>query len=58
VENLKGRDLLGYLGLGGRVILKWILKEIGCEDVNWIHLVPDSIRWWAFVNIVMNLWVS
>jgi hypothetical protein len=38
VRNLNGRDDLGYLGVGGKIILKLGFKEIGCENVNWIHL--------------------
>jgi hypothetical protein len=30
-------DHLGYLGIDGRIILKWILK-IRCEDVDCIHI--------------------
>jgi hypothetical protein len=32
-ENMKGRDQLGNLGVGGRVTVKWMLIEIWCEDV-------------------------
>jgi hypothetical protein len=35
---LKGRDLLGNLGLDERIIFKLILKTL-CYYVNWIHLV-------------------
>jgi hypothetical protein len=31
------------------------LQEVGCEDVDWIGLAQDSLRWWALVNAVMNL---
>jgi hypothetical protein len=27
LENLKGHDILGYLGTYGRIILKWILRK-------------------------------
>jgi hypothetical protein len=31
---MKGRDLFGDLFVDGRIILKWILKAVGCEDVD------------------------
>jgi hypothetical protein len=31
------------------------LREIGWGNVDWIQLVQDRDRWWAFVNTVMNL---
>jgi hypothetical protein len=33
-------------------------KEIGCEDVGWIHLAQDMVHWQSLVNIVVKLWVS
>jgi hypothetical protein len=30
------------------------LGEIGIGDVDWIHLAPDTDRWQALVNTVMN----
>jgi hypothetical protein len=32
------------------------LKEIGLEDVDWIHLAQDRIQWQAVVNTVINSW--
>jgi len=34
------------------------LREIGCEDVDWIHLAQDRDQWRDDVNTVMNLKVS
>jgi hypothetical protein len=34
------------------------LKEVECEDVNWIHLSWDKDRHRALVNTVLNLLVS
>jgi hypothetical protein len=31
------------------------LKEIGLNDVNWIHVAQDRGQWRALVNTVMNL---
>jgi hypothetical protein len=33
------------------------LREIGWEDVDWMHMSQDRDRWRAVVNTVMNLWV-
>ena len=30
------------------------LKETGCENMNWIHLVKNEEQWRAFVDTVMN----
>jgi hypothetical protein len=33
------------------------LKDLWCEDVDWIHLAQDRVLWLALVNTVMSLWV-
>jgi hypothetical protein len=38
--------------------IKMDLSEIGLNVVGWIGLAQDMYRWRAFVNMVMNLWVS
>jgi len=53
LENLKGRDHLEGLGIGGRIVFEWIL--IGWEGVEWIHLAQDMGQWQAVVNMVINL---
>jgi hypothetical protein len=37
--------------------IKMDLTEIQIDGANWIHLAQDGVQWWAFVNMVMNLWV-
>jgi hypothetical protein len=37
--------------------IKMNLKEVGLGGVEWIDLAQDRDRWWAVVNVVMNLWV-
>jgi hypothetical protein len=37
--------------------IKMDLGEIGIDGANWIQLAQDRVQWWAFVNMVMNLWV-
>jgi hypothetical protein len=34
------------------------LREIGWEDVDWIHVAQDRDQWRAVVNIVMHLRVT
>jgi hypothetical protein len=31
------------------------LREVGWEDVDWIHLAEDRDKWLALVNTIMNL---
>jgi len=35
--------------------IKMNLQEVGCEGMDWIELAQDRDRWWALVNVVMNL---
>jgi hypothetical protein len=35
--------------------IKLDLRERGIDGTNWIRLAQDRIKWWAFVNTVMNL---
>jgi len=37
--------------------IKMDLKEIGCEDLDWIEQKQDRDQWQALVNMVMNLWI-
>jgi hypothetical protein len=34
--------------------MKMALREVGCEDVDWINLAEDRDRRRAFVNTVIN----
>jgi hypothetical protein len=52
--KLKGRDHLKYVGVDGTIILKWNLRERGCEGVYWIYLVQDMDRWLSLANTVMS----
>jgi hypothetical protein len=33
------------------------LREVGIDGANWIQLAQGMVWWWAFVSMVMNLWV-
>jgi hypothetical protein len=37
--------------------IKMDLKEVGWWGMDWIDLAKDRERWWAVVNVEMNLWV-
>jgi hypothetical protein len=32
-------------------------SETQWEGVDWMHLAQDREKWWALVNMVMNIWV-
>lgn len=32
----------GYVGGDGRIMLKWVLKHVGCEDVVQVHLAEAA----------------
>ena len=53
--DLRERDHVEEIGVDGRIILNWILKEFGFGGMEWIDLTRDRDRWRAFVNAVMNL---
>jgi len=37
--------------------IKMDLKDMGWVGMDWIHLTQNKGKWWALVNIVMNLQV-
>jgi hypothetical protein len=40
-----------------KIILRTDLRKVGCEGMDWINVAQDRNRWWAFLNVVMNLHV-
>jgi hypothetical protein len=55
LEYLKGRDHSEDLDVDGEGNTGMYLREIGWEDVDWMHLAQDMDQWRAVVNMVMNL---
>ena len=37
--------------------IKMDLQEVGCGSMDWIELTQERDMQWAFVNVVMKLWV-
>ena len=54
VQRPEGKSHLEELGIDGRIMLT-ILQ--GWGGMDWIAVTQDRNRWWAVVNVVMNLWV-
>jgi hypothetical protein len=54
--DVRERDHLKGPGLGGRIILKFVLEKWD-GGMDWIDLAQDRHRWPAVVNAVMNLQV-
>ena len=49
---MRGRDHLEHIGVNGRILLKWIFKELYGEA--WTVLIWHRGRWRVLVNAVMN----
>jgi hypothetical protein len=43
--------------IGERILVKYILKEIGWDGVNWIDLAQDKAKSWVLLNAKMRVWV-
>jgi hypothetical protein len=54
-ESQKERDHWEDKDVGGWTILKWILREIGRDGVDWMDMAQDRDQWRALVNTVLNL---
>jgi hypothetical protein len=57
VRRPEGKRPLGRPRRKGEHNIKMDLREIGIDGANWIWLAQDRFQSWAFVNMVMNLWV-
>jgi hypothetical protein len=51
----EGRRPLWKLGVDRRIILEWIVKDMGYEDVDCIHMAEDRIQLQAPANTIMNV---
>ena len=52
VVSLMERDHLGDTVVIGRIMLRWILQEVGYRDMDWIKLAQDRDRRRALMNAV------
>ena len=57
VEKPEGRRTLGRPRHRWEDNIKMDLKEVRCEDMDWIEVAQDRDRCQALVNAAMNLWV-
>jgi hypothetical protein len=54
-EYQKETDHWEHQDVGGWTILKWILREIGWDVVDWFYMAQDRHQWRALMNTVLNL---
>jgi hypothetical protein len=55
VGRPKGKRPLGRHRHRWEGNMKLDLREIGINGEGWIRLAQDTVQWWAYVNMVMNL---
>jgi hypothetical protein len=55
VGRLEGRRPLEIPGSRWEDNIKIDLQEVGWGSIDWIDLAQDTDRWWAVVNMAMNL---
>jgi hypothetical protein len=55
VGKTEGKRPLGRRRVGGRIIIRMHLREIGWGGMDWVDLAQDGDQWRAVVNTVMNL---
>jgi hypothetical protein len=53
----KKRDRKEDLNVGGRIIIKMGLREMGYSDTDWIQVAQDRDQWLSLVNTVIKLQV-
>jgi len=58
VGKPEGKSALGRPRRRWEDNIKMDRQEVGCGGSDWIDLDQDRDRWWALVNVVMNLQVS
>lgn len=55
VQKAEGMRQSGRLRHSREDNIKMDLRKKGSKDMNWIHLIQDSVQQWAVVNMVMNV---
>jgi hypothetical protein len=53
-ERHEQREHKEDLDVGGRTIIKWILRDVGWDGMDMIDLAQNRDQWRALVNTVMN----
>ena len=58
VGKLEGKNPLKNPGVKRSLVIFWIFMkwDVGLQSL--IELVPDTDRWWALLNAVMNIRVA
>jgi predicted CoA-binding protein len=57
VVNPEGKRLLGRPRCRWEDNIKMHLKEIGCEDLDWVNMARDWDKWLAILQTVIDVWV-